>query len=78
MTGVVVPIGSVANLYGFQLVLESYVFVSNGTQSDVRLIEPDWDGVQSQVVVQGAAVTDLSLHPEIICPPARKVILPGI
>ena len=58
MTGVVVAVGSVANLYGCELILESYVFVSNGTQSDVRLIEPDWDGVQLQVVVHGAAVTD--------------------
>ena len=58
VTGVVVFVGSVANLYGCESILESYVFVSNGTQSDVRLIEPDWDGVQLQVVVHGAAVTD--------------------
>jgi hypothetical protein len=58
VTGVVSAIRAVDDAYGCQLVFESYVFVSNGTQSDVRLIEPDWAGVQSQVVVQGAAVTD--------------------
>jgi hypothetical protein len=78
VTGVVVPSESVDNLYGVQLDFVSYRSGSDGTQSYVRLVEPDADGVQVQVVVHGDAITDLFSHPVIICPAALKEIVPGI
>jgi len=78
VTGVVVPSESVVNLYGVQLDFVSYRSGSDGLQSYVRLVEPDADGVQVQVVVHGDAITDLLVHPVIVCPAALKEIVPGI
>ena len=78
VTGVVVPSESVDNLYGVQLDFVSYRSGSDGSQSYVRLVEPDADGVQVQVVVHGDAITDLLVHPVIVCPATLKEIVPGI
>ena len=78
VTGVVVPSESVANLYGIQLIFVSYRLGSDGTQSYVSMVAPDADGVQVQVVVQGDAITELLVHPEIVCPAALNEIVPGI
>jgi hypothetical protein len=78
VTGVVVPSGSVANLYGVQLIFVSYRSGSSGVQSYVSKVSPDADGVQVQVAVHGDAITGLLVHPEIGCPAALKEIVPGI
>ena len=75
VTGIVAPFD---DMYGVQLVFVSYKLGSDGTQSDVRFVAPDSDGIQVQVVVHGDAETDLLVHPEISCPAALKEIVPGI
>ena len=78
VTGVVVPNESVDNLYGVQLVFVSYRLGSDGSQSYVKVVVSAADGVQVHVVVHGDAVTELLVHPEIVCPAALNEIVPGI
>ena len=58
--------------YGFVLRLDAYELVSVGTQSVVRLIDPEVLGVQLHVAIHGEAVTRISVHPVMSAPPARK------
>ena len=64
--------------YGFALRLDAYELVSVGTQSVVRLIDPEVLGVQLHVAIHGEAVTGISVHPVMSAPPARKETWPEI
>jgi hypothetical protein len=63
---------------GFALRLDAYELVSVGTQSVVRLIDPEVLGVQLHVAIHGEAVTRISVHPVMSAPPARKETCPEI
>jgi hypothetical protein len=58
--------------------LVAYVLVSSGTQSVVRIIEPEMLGVQLHVAFHGEAVTEILEQPVISCPPAKKETWPEI
>jgi hypothetical protein len=64
--------------YEFALRLDAYELVSVGTQSVVRLIDPEVLGVQLHVAIHGEAVTGISVHPVMSAPPARKETWPEI
>ena len=57
---------------------DAYELVSVGTQSVMRLIDPEALGVQLHVAFHGEAVTGISVHPVMSSPPARKETWPEI